>query len=126
MTAGMSARAVFDELLAALAGGHWHAATDLYARDVVVRNPFDEQGPKGRDAVEGFFSFLASRVSALRAEDVVVHETTDPEVVIGEFRFVGDGTDGAGFEMPALFVLRVRDGAIVESRDYLGPRRDVS
>lgn len=48
-----------------------------------------------------------------------MHETADPEVVIGEFvydvRVSGTGNE---FEVGAIFVLRVRDGLIVTSRDY--------
>lgn len=121
-----SPRQVFDALLDHLAHGRWQDAIALYADDVTVSNPFAADGSasasSGRAAVEQFFGFLASRVSALQAEGVVVHETTDPETVIAEFRFVGTSTD-ASFELPAVFVLRVRDGVIVESRDYMGPQR---
>jgi hypothetical protein len=40
-------------------------------------------------------------------------------VVIGEFRYVGQFTDsGRAFDVPNFFVARVRDGLIVEGRDY--------
>jgi ketosteroid isomerase-like protein len=55
----------------------------------------------------------------MAARDVVVHETADPEVVIGEFAYVGRVlATGARFTVHNVFVLRVRDGLIVESRDY--------
>ena len=41
--------------------------------------------------------------------------TVDPDVVIGEFTYRGD----AGWAAPCIVVLRVRDGLIVESRDYI-------
>lgn len=47
-----------------------------------------------------------------------VHQTTDPEVVVYEFSYVGS-VGGREFSVPCLFVTRVRDGVIVESRDYL-------
>jgi uncharacterized protein len=53
-----------------------------------------------------------------RATDIVVHETADPEVVVAEFSYRGS-IDGREFRVPCLFVLRVRDGQIVESRDYI-------
>lgn len=117
---------MFDTLVNHLAQGRWRDATALYADDVTVCNPFAADGPtrSGREAVEQFFGFLSSRVSALQAEDVVVHETADSETVIVEFRFVGTTTE-ASFELPAVFVLRVRDGVIVESRDYMGPQRTI-
>ena len=48
-----------------------------------------------------------------------MHETTDPEVVIGEFTYVGRViATGRRFTVPNVFVWRVRDGLIVEARDY--------
>ncbi|WP_210745096.1 nuclear transport factor 2 family protein [Nocardia flavorosea] len=46
-----------------------------------------------------------------------VHETADPEVVVYEFSYVGSA-NGRPFSIPCIFVARVRDGLIVESRDY--------
>jgi ketosteroid isomerase-like protein len=54
---------------------------------------------------------------SLTAVDVRVHETADPEVVITEFRYEGT-TEGRPFSWPSIFVTRVRDGVIVEARDY--------
>ncbi|RSM76685.1 hypothetical protein DL991_25150 [Amycolatopsis sp. WAC 01375] len=48
----------------------------------------------------------------------MIHETLDPEVVIGEFDYQGTASDSAEFRVTTIFVLRVRDGLIVESRDY--------
>jgi ketosteroid isomerase-like protein len=54
-----------------------------------------------------------------QATNITVHETTDPEVVVAEFEYRGTNLDtGESFVTPAIFVLRVRDGKIVESRDY--------
>ncbi|MBB4684283.1 nuclear transport factor 2 family protein [Amycolatopsis jiangsuensis] len=46
-----------------------------------------------------------------------VHETADPEVVVFEFSYVGSVL-GRAVSVPCIFVTRVRDGLIVESRDY--------
>ena len=46
-----------------------------------------------------------------------VHETADPEVVVFEFAYEGSA-GGQPFTIPCVFVVRVRDGVIVESRDY--------
>jgi ketosteroid isomerase-like protein len=46
-----------------------------------------------------------------------IHETADPEVVITEFRYEGT-SEGRPFSWPSIFVTRVRDGVIVEARDY--------
>ena len=47
-----------------------------------------------------------------------MHATADPEVVIFEFSYAGR-VDGRDFTLPCIFVTRVRDGEIVESRDYV-------
>jgi uncharacterized protein len=53
-------------------------------------------------------------------EAIVVHETTDPEVIVAEFEYRGTVVATAkSFAVPCIFVLRVRDGLIVESRDYI-------
>jgi len=124
-----SPRELFEELAALIAQGRWSELGPLYADDVVVRNPFVADGPSmvvGRAAVEQFFGFLAGRVRSLRVDDTTIHETTNREVIVVEFCYRGTGADGAEFVMPAVFVLRVQDGRIVESRDYTGPRREVT
>ena len=55
----------------------------------------------------------------LRAGNVVVHHTDDPEVIIAEFDYHGQvSTTGRSFQVANIQVLRVRDGQIVSSRDY--------
>ena len=51
----------------------------------------------------------------LTIEYVRVHQTTDPEVIIGEFTYRGD----TGWAAPGIIVFRIRDGLIVEPRDYI-------
>ena len=57
-------------------------------------------------------------IADYRATDIVVHETADPEVIVAEFAYRGS-VDGREFRVPCVFVMRVRDGQIVESRDYI-------
>ena len=64
---------------------------------------------------EGFIRFDEYR-------DVVMHETTDPEVVIAEYK--ADGTvvaTGAPFRQTVIAVFRVRNGQILSYRDYINP-----
>jgi ketosteroid isomerase-like protein len=58
-----------------------------------------------------------------RVVDVVVHETADPEVIVGEFGYEFTLPDGSMAKVPCVFVMRVRDGRIIESRDYIDPIR---
>jgi uncharacterized protein len=113
---------VFRKVLAGVTGRLWEQLPELYAEDAVVRHPFlPFGGPAlyGRDEVRAHFAKAAELPLEMRATDVVIHRTADPEVVIGEFRYVGRFTDtGQEFSLSNIFVTRVRGGLIVESRDY--------
>lgn len=94
-----------------------------YAERTDVRHPFAPLGDtplRTRADLRNHFAAgpgPAAGATEFGAEDVVVHETADPEVVIVEFAYrVSVG--GQPFEVPCIFVVRVRDGVIVESRDY--------
>jgi len=113
MRGGLTAaeeQAQFDELAA------------CYAEHTDVRHPFNPIGDtplRSRTAVRKHFT-SGSRTAGVESYDVVddhVHTTLDPEVVIFEFRYAGV-IDGRAFTLPCIFVVRVRDGEIVESRDY--------
>jgi ketosteroid isomerase-like protein len=54
-----------------------------------------------------------------RAADVVIHQTTDPELVVTEFHYE-TVVDGTTMFMPCVWVTRVRGGRIVEAHDYNG------
>lgn len=89
-----------------------------YAEETDVRHPMAPLGDTpllSREALRQHFA-AAGRPTAsrFRVEDVRVHHTADPEVVVGEFTYRGDD----GWAVPGVIVLRVRDGLIVESRDY--------
>jgi ketosteroid isomerase-like protein len=55
----------------------------------------------------------------LRARDLVVHETDDPELVVAEWDYdVTATTTGRTATVANVQLLRVRDGLIVHSRDF--------
>lgn len=103
--------------------GQVGALAELYAETADVSFPMASSAPRLRSPTEVQAHFtrvaaqLAGRVTALQAEGVRIHETVDPEVVVAEFRYEGDGPQG-GFTLPNVIVMRVRDGLIVESRGY--------
>jgi uncharacterized protein len=86
-----------------------------------VRHPFAPAGDaplRSRAALrEHFASAPSAGVERFEPVDAVVHETADPEVVVFEFSYAV-AAHGRAFTVPNIFVLRVRDGEIVESRDY--------
>ena len=91
----------------------------LYAEETDVRHPMAPLGDTpllSREALRQHFATAGQAgMAGFRVEDVRVHHTADPEVVIGEFTYRGD----AGWAAPCVIVFRVRDGLIVESRDYI-------
>ncbi|MFC4912160.1 nuclear transport factor 2 family protein [Actinomadura gamaensis] len=93
----------------------------LYAEDALVTHPFAHPETRlvGRAALREHFAQVPGLPVELTVRDVVVHETSDPEVIIAEFAYAGRHTGtGAEFTVPNIFVMRVRDGLILESRDY--------
>lgn len=94
----------------------------LYAEHTDIRHPFAPMGDTSlRTRAElrrHFADGPAQAQGADRFEPVgQVHETADPEVVIFEFSYAGSA-NGRPFTVPCIFVTRVRDGVIIESRDY--------
>jgi ketosteroid isomerase-like protein len=118
---------VFHRLIEGVAARKWSELPDLYGEDAVVLHPFAIDASArlvGREQLREHFARMAAIDLEMRAHDVIVHTTGDPEVVVAEFAYHGRvGKDGRQFKLPAVFVLRVRGGRIVESRDYLGPRQ---
>jgi ketosteroid isomerase-like protein len=118
-----SPREVFLALVNGVAEGRWAELPSLYAEQTHVVHPFDPlRGPALRTRAElrGHFrpTGAGPRLDR-RAAGITIHETTDPEVIIAEFEYRGTVLDtGEAFAQPGIFVLRVRNGEIVSSRDY--------
>jgi len=119
-----SPREVFLALVNGVAEERLEELHELYAEQTDVIHPFDPlRRPALRTREELHEHFTANRPGARllrKVTDVVIHETADPEVIVAEFAYEGTvaGT-GEPFSLPGIFVLRVRDGQIVSSRDYL-------
>lgn len=114
-------RAVFHRVIAAVIDRRPADAVALYAEDAVVTHPFDPSSRPlaGRAALAEHFAAGAAVPREMAARDVVVHETGDPEVIIAEFAYEGRVLDtGRTFTVPCVFVMRIRDGLVVQSRDY--------
>lgn len=100
---------------------------DLMAPDGYIEWPYRPAGVPGRlrgrteireflaAAAKGFIRFDEYR-------NVVIHETTDPEVIIVEYEAHGTVIPtGAPFEQVIIAVFRVRGGQVVSYRDYINP-----
>jgi ketosteroid isomerase-like protein len=125
--AGAVAAGVSRLMRGGLTGEERNAQLDalaaLYAEHTDVRHPFAPLGDTPlRTRAELRRHFAAGPAGAAGVERFGparqrVHQTADPEVVVVEFSYVGRA-GGRDFEVPCVFVIRVRDGVIVESRDY--------
>jgi uncharacterized protein len=101
---------------------------DLFAEDAVIELPFTAPGLpsrlEGQHAIREFSRRLAAspmRISDL--EEVAVHHTDDPEVVVVELvaKVTVQGADRT-FATSSVQVFRIRDGKILLFRDYANPR----
>jgi uncharacterized protein len=122
MSESLGPRQVLERLLDGISNQRWPELHHLYAEDAVVEYPFALPAPmqlKGREAIRAYFARVASHPLELRARDVVMHETVDPETVIVEWIYDGlVTTTRRSFEVANIQVSTVRDGRIVASRDY--------
>jgi ketosteroid isomerase-like protein len=115
---------VFTQLLSGVCEKRWDDLPALYAARTHVVHPLDPARAPAlltRDELAEHFRRGAKALGDVRftPAPVTVHQTEDPEVVIGEFEYRGTSpATGEPFVMPSIFVIRVRDGQIIESRDY--------
>lgn len=123
----MTPEEVFRQLIHGVAAGRYAGLAELYAEQTDVQHPMHPERPeplRSREALRAHFGGGADApedpVVRFEAVDVLVHRTEDPEVIVGEFAYLGTvaGSEES-FRVPCVFVLRVRAGEIVESRDYV-------
>jgi uncharacterized protein len=114
---------VFLALVNGVAEGRWAELPSLYAEQTHVVHPFDPLRPAPlrtrAELREHFAPTGAGPAMDRRPANITIHQTADPEVIVAEFEYQGTiaGT-GEPYAVPAIFVLRVRNGEIVSSRDY--------
>jgi ketosteroid isomerase-like protein len=117
----LTPREVFLKLVQGVSDQDLAGLPELYADHTDVRHPMSPTNAPAltsRDAIREHFSAGPPSPNVrMKADNVVIHETADPEVIVAEFDYAGDH-DGP-FKVSCIFVLRVRDGVIVESRDYI-------
>ncbi|MFG2289225.1 nuclear transport factor 2 family protein [Streptomyces sp. NPDC048595] len=123
---GLSPREVLERYQRAMLGKSADDLADLYAVDAVHEFPFVFPGMperyEGREAVRAGYQAVwsASPAQPQRIRQVVVHESTDPEVMVVEQVVTGTlTTTGREFSFPGLLVMRVRNSRIVHVRDYM-------
>ncbi|MFI6519765.1 nuclear transport factor 2 family protein [Spirillospora sp. NPDC050679] len=97
---------------------------EMLTADVVVEMPFAPAGSRrvaGREEVVAMTRAGRAALPVVFEEfqEVAVHETADPEVIVIEYRIAAT-VPGGGPRAQAAFVvvLRARDGRIVHWREY--------
>jgi len=102
------------------------ALADLYAVDAIHEFPFFM--PNGRQRLEGREAVRSSYRDGWRnapltidaVEDVFVLDAADPEVVVGQLRARATlSATGKPVEFSGFLILRVRDGRIVHTRNFV-------
>jgi uncharacterized protein len=74
---------------------------------------------EGVQGIREYFAVAATLPLKLQTRDMVIHETSDPEVVVAQWDYDGVlTTTGRSFAVSNIQVSRVRNSKIVDSRDY--------
>lgn len=122
-----SAREVVERFLAAALDDSGETLADLYGDPTVIEMPFAPPGfPKrtetsNADLRARFKGGAAARVYD-KVDGVVIHETTNAEVVIVEYDVHGHRTaDGEPFVLSYVNIMTIRHGKIVHSKDHSDP-----
>ena len=129
MTLPMSPRDIFLSLVHAVCERRVADLPRLYAERTNVTHPFDPFGApplRTRDELRAHFAGGAESDERARFHpaNITIHDTRDPEVIVAEFAYQSDvSATGEPFAIPCIFVLRVHNGEIVESHDYIDPVR---
>ncbi|MEU4250197.1 nuclear transport factor 2 family protein [Amycolatopsis sp. NPDC026612] len=122
-----TSREVVEQVLRASREMDTDTFVSLIAPDGYVEWPYQLPGLPGRlEGREQIREFMTTQAKGLvrfdEYRDTVIHETTDPEVVIVEYTVHGTVIPtGAPLLQTIIAVLRIRDGLVVSYRDYLNP-----
>ena len=119
------AREIYERMKQGWLSGEDGFPEDLCADDIVVETPFAPAGSPTR--VEGREQWLAVAQAGGAArpgrggagDDLAVHDTSDPDVIVVEHELTGTLTT-TGTRASATFVgvLHVRDGQVARWREY--------
>jgi ketosteroid isomerase-like protein len=116
-------RSVAEQLVTLISERRFDEASRLYAEDVVVEVPYAfgafPSRFDGAAVIREHLGRAAAGPLRLRARDLVVHGTEDPELVVAAWDYeVTVPATGRTARMANVQFLRVRDGRIVHSRDF--------
>ncbi|GAA2809464.1 nuclear transport factor 2 family protein [Crossiella cryophila] len=121
-----TARQTFEHGLELLLAKDMAAFVQLWAPAGIMEFPFAAPGAprriEGRDAVWEYLRDYPEILDIREFPSVLVHETTDPEVLVVELEAAGFVVaSGAPYRIGYVAVLTIRDGEIHTYRDYWSP-----
>jgi len=123
-----SPRATLGQMIKLLQDKDLDALADLYAEDGVHELPFaPPPAPRrieGREQVRAYFTGTLAGVALefQRFEEVAIHDTTDPNVIVAEYDAHGViPSTGRRFTVRNIWILNIVDGRIGSWRDYWNP-----
>jgi ketosteroid isomerase-like protein len=118
----MTAREIFAARTRMINERRWHDLAQHYADDATVDMPFAIPVPvrlRGRAEIERHLAMADGVPLEFEVHNVIIHETLDPEVIIAEYDYrIRVTTTGHERTVANIQIFRVRDGEIVETRDY--------
>lgn len=99
---------------------------EMMAEDFIMEFPYARPGMQrrieGRTAVVAYLMTVAGSVSVDTMDNVVVHQTADPEVVIVEFEAHGRALKvDEPYVQRYISVIRARGGKMIHFKDYWDP-----
>jgi ketosteroid isomerase-like protein len=123
-----SPRETVDRFLRAATSANPGDMADCYAEHVVVEMPFAPAGliparaETTREEMRARFQAGRAVRTYERLEDVRIHETADPEVIVIEYTLHGRMVEAdRPFALTFVMVMTIRDGLIAHTRDYTDP-----
>jgi hypothetical protein len=119
-------RSVVERFIETSAKGGYEELADFYAENAVIEMPFTPPGmprsSQGRELFRTRFKSVEGLWTIDGIDNVVIHETGNPEVVIAEFTINRTlAANGKKMSGDYVVVMTIRDGLIVHSRDYANP-----
>lgn len=122
-----SLREVWDHLVSHQVTRAIDGWIECFAPDGIMEWPFRLKGVparlEGREAIRAAVAPVWERATKANRqisghENVVFHQTTDPEVAIVEFDIVGETVRGP-FRQAVVYLLRVRSGRVLLLREFV-------
>jgi uncharacterized protein len=122
-----SLREVWEHLVSHQVARDLDGWVECFALDGIMEWPFGLKGVpprlEGRQAIRATLAPVWERATKAKRrisghENVVFHQTTDPEVGIVEFDIVGETVRGP-FRQAVVYLLRVRGGRVVLLREFV-------